>query len=363
MRDIIAQMLIIGFNGVSVDESQPISQAILEHNLGGVILFDYDCQKKQKGRNIVNPAQLKELTDTLQGYANISASKGDYTPLPLLISVDYEGGEVVRLRDEYGFPKTHSAEALLGVEPAIAKRQFDSMAKTLADHGMNLNFAPVVDLNINARNPIIAKRKRAFSDDPIEVSRLAEAFISAFHEKNLVCAIKHFPGHGSSDRDTHHGFVDITESWDPVELEPYRRLLNKPGLIDMVMTGHVFHESLDADDPATLSKKILTGLLRDKLGYEGIIISDDLQMEAITHAYGTEDAIIKAINAGCDVLVFGNQLTSDPVEPEKLIDIVHHAWQQGHIATERIASAHQRIVQLKARISGQKIHKSATESD
>lgn len=347
LREKIAQMLIVGFRGVSVDERSPIVRSLIDDNLGGVILFDYDCQSQKTGRNIINPQQLRTLTCDLQRFALEGAKLRGEGTVPLFISIDYEGGEVNRLKDEYGFPKTLSAAELAQGEHAVAEKQFKRMAETLFEHGLNLNFAPVVDLSINPDNPVISRRKRSFSNDFNVVTSFAGSFIQAMKARGIACSLKHFPGHGSSENDTHHGFVDITHNWDPIELEPYRRLLKEPGLVDMVMTCHVFHQKLDTEYPATLSEKLLQGLLREKLGYRGVVVTDDLQMEAITHAYSTEEVVVRAIKAGCDLLVFGNQLGDKMVEPIDLIDTIEEACLQGEIAPERIESSYRRIINLK----------------
>ena len=348
MKEKIAQMILLGFDGFELNQSSDVAKTLRHYNLGGVILFDYDCQRQSFGRNIVNPEQVKKLTQSLQ---NFSAQSRFHADQPLLISVDYEGGQVNRLKSEYGFPKTKSFAELATCDPKIIQAEFQSMAVTLVDCGINLNFSPVVDLNNNLKNPIIAKKERAFSADPFIVMTYAQQCIECFSEAGVICALKHFPGHGSSDQDTHHHFVDLTHSWDPIELEPYRRMISvaKPP-IEMVVVGHLFHRLLDDTYPATLSHKIMQDLLRDRLNFQGVVASDDLQMRGITERYGIEDVIVRAVQAGCDLLVLGNQLSSKPIAAEQIIDTIYQAVQSGHIQAERILASYARIMLLKERV-------------
>lgn len=349
----IGQMLMMGFKGTELHPNDTIVQAILAQQLGGVILFDYDYQTKMFDRNIKNPAQLKHLTTQLQQVANQAAIQhGNNHLTPLFIGIDYEGGQVNRLKENNGFPKTYSA-ADMGKGTLKETMQYATrMAKTLKEEGINVNFAPVLDVNINPDNPVIAKLGRSFSSDPKKVIDYAEIFSKAYQEQGIICAYKHFPGHGSSTGDTHAGFVDITHTWKKEELTPYKKLLQKSFHCSMVMTSHVVHEKLDHNSyPASLSSAITTGLLRKKLHFNGVIITDDLQMGAITKNYSVSEAVILAINAGADILIFGNQLVSTPEDPKHIIDLIYHDVMTGKISQSRIDEAYQHIMQLKKHIS------------
>lgn len=169
---------------------------------------------------------------------------------------------------------------------------------------------------MNPNNPVIGAVDRSFSADPDVVTRNAEAFIRAHHDHGILCSLKHFPGHGSSTADSHPGFVNVTDTWSRVELQPFANIV-ADGLADVIMTAHIFNANLDPDFPATLSYKTVTGILREQIGYDGVVISDDMPMKAITDIYGQEAAIAHAINAGLDILLFGNNVSDDP-------DIVAH---------------------------------------
>lgn len=336
----IGQMLMVGFRGTDLTPSHPIADDIRRRNLGGVVLFDYDVALQKGGRNITSPRQLKKLTAQLQMMSDT----------PLLIAVDQEGGRVGRLKEKYGFPATLSASELGShhFDTVVTYEHSKMMAWQLFDAGINMNLAPVVDLCANPDNPVIAKLERCFSADPEQVSAHAAAFIKAHHEQGIYCCLKHFPGHGSSTADSHLGLVDVTETWTEQELEPYRKLI-KSGDVDAVMTAHVFNKKLDADYPATLSKATIGGILREKLGFDGVVVSDDMQMGAIADHYGLETAIEKAILAGVDILVFGNNLNYDPEITQKALEIIQTAVRSGKISEERIRQSFDRIQWLKSR--------------
>src|SRR5690606_10098573 len=168
------------------------------------------------------------------------------------------------------------------------------MAATLAEAGINLNLAPVVDVNVNPDNPVIGQLERSFSGDPDVVTEQAKAFIEAHHEHGVLCTLKHFPGHGSSEADSHLGFVDVTNLWSRQELEPFRNLIDA-GLADAIMTAHIFNANWDSEHPATLSRAVITGILREELGYDGVVITDDMQMGAIRDFYGFEAAVVMSV--------------------------------------------------------------------
>ncbi|MGE5139437.1 MAG: glycoside hydrolase family 3 protein [Rudaea sp.] len=338
----IGQMLMIGFRGATVDDSSPIIQDIRSRNLGSVVLFDFDVDTATPGRNIQSPSQLRALTAALVESATS----------PLLVAIDQEGGQVARLKPSNGFPATLS-EQDLGRLKDIGKtlQNAETIGKMLTESGINMDLAPVVDLNTNPDNPIIGKLGRSFSADPVVVARNAEAEIKGLHKYRVLSTLKHFPGHGSSRTDSHLGFVDVTDTWSPPELEPYRQLI-AAGVCDAVMTAHIFNAKLDADYPATLSNAIITGILRNELQWDGVVISDDMQMGAITQHYGLDSAIEKAIEAGVDILAFGNNLPGsyDPNIAEKAIAIIKGLVNDGKISSSRIDQSLRRITALKARL-------------
>ncbi|WP_429886149.1 glycoside hydrolase family 3 N-terminal domain-containing protein [Geoalkalibacter halelectricus] len=341
LEEKIGQMLMVGFRGTVVDKDHFVVRAISEKNLGGVILFDYDLDTRRSGRNIASPEQLKDLVAALQ---QASAS-------PLLVAVDQEGGQVARLKAHDGFVPTVSHRSLGKLDDLEATTRLSlELAQTLAESGVSLNLAPVVDLCANPDNPIIARYERCFSADADQVIAHARAFIAAHLQAGVLTALKHFPGHGSSAADSHLGFTDITQSWSEVELAPFRRLIAE-GQVDTVMTAHVFNARLDDQHPATLSSAVISGLLRKELDFDGVIISDDMQMGAITRHYSLADAIRLAIEAGVDILVFGNNLAYDEQIVERAIRIISELIDGGILCESRIQASYDRIQNLKKRIT------------
>ncbi len=351
LEEKIGQMLVIGFDGTRINSQSPITKSIEDNNLGGVILFDYNYKTKQYGKNITSKEQTKLLNQQLQHVTQRANLTHHRDNLPLIISVDYEGGKVNRLREEYGFPKTTSAKEMGKMPLDDVKTIANTMANTLNTAGFNLDFAPVLDVDVNPDNPIIGKRDRSFSEIPEVVASYAYLFSEQFLPQGVECAYKHFPGHGSSTADSHLGFVDVTDTWSDQELIPYQKLLSNPQHCGMIMTAHIVNRQLDKSGvPATLSHPILTQLLRDKLKFDGVIITDDMQMKAISDNYGLEHALTMAINAGADMLVFGNQLGDKDQDPKEIIQIIAKKIADGEISEDRINEAYQRISNFKKKI-------------
>jgi len=251
------------------------------------------------------------------------------------------------LKSRYGFPETISHEEL-GVKNNLdfTFSHAELIAKTLAEMGINLNLAPVVDLDANPTNPIIRGKTRSFHSDPEIVAQHAIAFAKAHRKHGVLTCAKHFPGHGSATGDTHLGLVNVTKTWSERELIPFQRLI-EAGLCEIMMTAHVFNATLDTEVPATLSKKVLQGMLRDKLGYRGVIISDDMEMKAISAHFGLEKAIELGINAGLDILCFGNNMNYDVNIGENAMNIILRLVESGKISETRIEESFQRITELK----------------
>lgn len=335
----IGQMIMVGFRGISVDVESPIIADIRKRHIGGVILFDYDVPLKSPIRNIESLEQVRDLITKLQQAAAI----------PLLVAIDQEGGRVSRLKEKFGFPPSESAQYLGMINnPEITGRYAKATAYTLAHIGINTNFAPVVDLNTNPENPVIGKLGRSYSADPEVVVRHALIVIDALHEKGIFSAIKHFPGHGSSTGDSHTGFVDVTKTWSSMELIPFEAIISA-GKCDMVMTAHIFNERLDPRWPATLSSKIITGILRHRFNYDGVVFSDDMQMKAIRDHYGLETAIERAIMAGCDILIFANNSVFEEDIAKRTAATIKKLVQKGAISADRISDSYGRIRKLKER--------------
>jgi beta-N-acetylhexosaminidase len=341
-------MLIMGFSGGDIDKHSPVVKWLQEDNLGGVLLFDIDLKTKSHGKNLQNTDQIKRLTGQLNRYA--MRSQFDLPRTPIFIAIDYEGGVVDRLSNIDGCMKTMSAlnQALLTDHDLYLEA--GKMAETLKDLGFNLNFAPIVDLNLSTQEGIIGRLNRSFSDQPAEVIRAARTFVKAFSHYGITCAYKHFPGHGSAFGDTHHGFVDVTEVFDAKELLPYVSLLNDHSLPAMVMTAHVINRQLDKSGlPATLSFPVLSELLRQNIGFDGVIVSDDLQMQAISQHYPLDDVLKLTINAGADMLIFANQLGD--ITATEVVDKIECLVNSGAIDTNKIERSNQRILSLKDRVN------------
>lgn len=335
----IGQMLLVGYNGLEVTDQHPAIRDIRELYLGGVILSDYHEASENHQRNIESPDQVRRLTEALQQASTV----------PLLIAMDHEGGMITRLKESHGFPPTVSHEYLGALDdPATTYREAQKMAETLSSIGVNLNLAPVVDLNINSQNPIITRFERSFSADPEIVTRHASEFIQAHRELGVLCSVKHFPGHGSATGDSHLGLVDVSNDWSRTELEPYRRLI-EAGKVDVIMTAHVFNTHLDPHYPATLSQATVTGILRNELNYNGVVISDDLEMKAIAKNYGFETAVLKAIEAGVDILLIANNSDKyDETIARRTFNLIREFVREGVISEERIDQSYHRIQTLKS---------------
>ena len=333
----IGEMLMVGFKGFEVSDTSHIVRDIQEHHLGGVVLFDYDVPTGRPVRNIESPEQVQRLISQLN----------DLADKPLFIAVDQEGGRVARLKESRGFEPSVSTQYLGETDDIDSTRHYaETTAVQLQDLGFNVNFAPVVDLNVNPDNPVIGRIERSFGADPDIVKKHASIFLEEFSAHKILGVLKHYPGHGSAWNDSHVGMADVTETWNEIELQPYRELINSAHKF-AIMTAHVFNENLDSEWPATLSRDVQTGLLRNELGFEGVLFSDDMQMEAIRSFYGLETAITRAINAGVDVLVFGNNSVYWPDIIPRAVEIIKQKIEAGDISEARIDESYKRIMVAK----------------
>lgn len=337
LEQMAGQMIVVGFQGDDADDAsvKALRAEIAAGELGGVML-------------------LKTNVKSLEAVGEMNAAFRAASPdLPPFITVDQEGGAVERLTKAVGFREIADAASIAADHsPAEAEAIYGAMAAAIADLGFSVNFGPVTDVNLNADNQIIAKFGRAFSADPATVATYGAAFVRAHHAAGVLTALKHFPGHGSSTADSHEGFVDITGTWKPAELDPYRALLSSDD-VDMVMIGHLYHADYSdagAQTPSSLSPQWITGVLRQDLGFDGVVISDDLEMGAIRDHFTLRQTVTMAVRAGMDVLLFSNTAKYRPGLAQEIRDILVGEAAADPAFAARIEQSYARIAALKARI-------------
>jgi beta-N-acetylhexosaminidase len=300
-----------------------------KYHLGGVIYFAWS-------NNVANPQQIAGLSNGLQRVATRQRSR-----VPLLISTDQEHGVVTRV----GPPATQlPGNMALGAGRSEANA-FDAAqisGKELRAVGINQNFAPVADVNVNAQNPVIGVR--SFGSDPSLVSSLVSASVAGYRDANVAATAKHFPGHGDTATDSHTGVPIITHSraeWDSIDAPPFRAAVRQG--IDTIMTAHIVVPALDpSGNPATLSKPIITGVLRGELGYDGVVITDALTMQGVRDGFGDDRIPVLALQAGVDQL-----LMPAPGKLDIAYNAVLNAVRSGELTEERIDASVNRVLRLK----------------
>ncbi|KAB3533108.1 beta-N-acetylhexosaminidase [Alkaliphilus serpentinus] len=321
LEEKIGQMLMVSFNDNQIEEY------ISTHKIGGFIIFTH---------NIKDYPSIGSLTE------KIYSTGLDTLGIAPFIGIDQEGGTVSRLEDLF-YPIVGNMTLGAANSQGLAKEQGKIIGCILKEIGVNLNFAPVVDVNSDYRNPVIGLR--SFGNNPEAVSTMGQAFVFGQREAGVISAIKHFPGHGNVDVDSHYGLPINPREWEEIEatdLVPFKELAANG--IEMIMTAHIKAPNIDPNYPATLSKKTLTDLLRQELSYEGVIITDDIgSMKAITTQYPTEEAAIKAIEAGVDIVL----IVADGNKVEKTIASLRKAVESGRLTEERINQSLRRILKLK----------------
>jgi beta-N-acetylhexosaminidase len=332
----IGQMILMGVDErTALADTDPLCAELKEGKIGGVVLFEKNISSYN------SRVTLKKLVNDLQRNALI----------PLFVSIDEEGGKVHRLKEKYGFPAMPSAAYLGKLDNPDSTLYYNRrLSAAMHQLGINLNYAPDVDIAVNPTNPVIVKKERSFSPDAAIVSKHALLCIQAHHEYSIKTILKHFPGHGSSDADSHLGIVDVSDSWDLSELAPYNTIL-KAGQCDAIMTAHIINRRWDTSMlPATLSAATVGGLVRGLLGFRGVVFSDDMQMHAISRNYGLSNAIRLCINAGVDVLLFANSSkdAKEKVTASEIHAQIRQMVQDGSISRERIDLAYRRIMRMKA---------------
>lgn len=333
----IGQMIMVGLTDFyDLEDRKLLLKAVSDGTVGGIILFEKDLMP----------------VNTRQELAKMIAQIQKDAPIPLFMGIDEEGGKVNRLKPKYGFPKTVSAAYLGGIDAIDSTVYYArATASNLQQFGFNINYAPTVDLNVNPNNPVIGKVERSYSADPQKVARHAAAVVTTHASYNIATVLKHFPGHGSSTRDTHLGLTDVSTTWQFEELYPYKKLLDSIE-IPAIMTAHIINRTLDEKLlPATLSNKVVTGMLRNHLGFEGVIFSDDMHMGAISKNYGFEESIVLCVQAGVDVLMFSNNIFDDQLTTaNRLHEIIKQNVLNGKIEIQSIEASYQRIILLKKKL-------------
>ena len=306
---------------VQSPEEEPL-KSMLNYPVGGIIFF---------APNIVSPQQITSFTQTLQAGSKI----------PLFLSIDEEGGTVARIAKNSAFDvKTYRSAAAVAKngDPQEAEEMGFTIGTYLKQYGFNLNFAPVADVNTNPNNPVIGVR--AFSSDPLVAHRMAKAVASGLQQAGVAPVFKHFPGHGDTKEDSHDGLATSNKTLEELqncELIPFRNLPEN----SCVMVGHIALPKIaEPHVPSSLSKTVVTDLLREQMGFEGVIVTDSLAMGAIKNAYTNGEAAVKAVEAGCDILL-------DPSVFPEAFQGLYAAVQEGKISEERIDESVYRILCLK----------------
>lgn len=334
----LGELLLVGFHGTALQDNADLDRLLCETRVAGVILF---------ARNIVDAAQTARLTRELTARARACTGR------PLLVAVDAEGGRVMRLGPAAGWTATLSHQDL-GQAGDLAQTELEArrIGGMLRDAGINWNLAPVIDVGYNPANPVIVGVGRSFGANPKLVAAQARAYITGMHAAGILTAVKHFPGHGSSVDDSHAGFVDVTDTARPdVELVPYRLLLAE-GVVDAVMTAHVYNRHLDAWVPATLSRPTIDGVLRSQLGWRGVVVSDDMRMGAIEQHYGAGDAAVRALRAGVDlILIADDRLPGDRSASAETLEAIRRALRRGRLPAGQVDEALARIDTLRSRLT------------
>ncbi len=328
LEEQIGQVLMVGFQGDT--PSQEIIALIQRHHIGNIILFS---------RNVRDAQQVLELTQRLQRCAKEAGQ-----PYPLLIAIDQENGIVQRLREAVTVFPGNMALGAIGSEQ-IAYEVALAIGRELKALGINMNLAPVVDVNNNPANPVIGVR--SFGEDPRQVARLGAAMLRGYHDAGVYSCLKHFPGHGDTAVDSHLALPTISyglERLEAVELVPFRSGIEAGA--DSVMIAHIAFPALIEQErlPATLSSAIVQGLLREKLGFNGVILSDCLEMRAISDTFGTERAAVMALQAGIDLVLVSHRYTRQ----RGSIEAIQAAVQAQELSPQVIQQAAERVLRLKA---------------
>lgn len=339
LESLCGRLIMVGVRGGTMDDPRTVEDvaACKAAKVGGVVLFATDLGEGGD-RNIHHPEQVRKFTRDLR--QELGAD--------LIVGIDQEGGQVARLRPERGFEPHVSAASFGRMDPHSQRAYARAQARQLAALGIDLNFAPCVDLSINPSCPVIAGKDRAFGRDAAAAAACAQVCIDEHARVGVRCCIKHFPGHGSALDDTHLGLADITETYDePAELGVFERLVIDNADRVAVMTGHLMHRRIDRVMPASLSRAHTGGLLRARLGFEGVVVTDSLDMGAITERFSPDEAMGAALNAGADLLLDGVNM-SGRIRPGAALGLVRGL--AAMVASGAVAGGEERMARSAERI-------------
>ncbi|HAG90609.1 MAG TPA: beta-N-acetylhexosaminidase [Bdellovibrionales bacterium] len=325
MLEKIGQLLIIGIEGKDLTEKE--ADFIVRNDIGGVILFS---------RNIESPQQVFELNQKIQ-----KLSKKTHSHAPFFIGIDQEGGRVARLKE--GFTQWPPLSKLGEIgSTSLGFKYAHSMGEELMSVGINLDFAPCVDVLTNPKNPVIGDR--SIHSDPEEVAKIASSLVRGYIKSGVIPCAKHFPGHGNTSVDSHEELPKESTDYKTLqdrELVPFKKVFRSR--LDMVMTSHILFENIDKDWPVTLSQKFVQDILRQEYRFRGLIISDDLDMKALANHYDDKEIPVRAFQAGVDLLLYCNDFS----KPQMALDAMAKALKDDVITAQRVDDSYQRVLDLK----------------
>ena len=337
----VGQMIMVGITGFKVADDNPVVRDIVDYGIGGVVLLEDEAWPKETEKSSDSSAWLREMTASLRNLPG-----GDR----LLIAVSHEGGEFTTLKEGLGFNRS-LAQGYLGENDNISltmKSALDS-AQYISDLGFNLNLAPLVNLGPAQSKNELHFQDRFFSQDPDVVLNHAWEVINAYRVFRVLTAVKYFPGIPEEPHGSYKGFPDISKSWDDRELSVFQELIQDPGC-DLVMIGHYYNTHLDPEWPASLSERTINGVLRQKLGFDKVVISDDMLSQAMQDNYSLDKILERAVLAGVDMIMFGKSLVHEPDIAKRSIQTIVNLVDQGRISKSRIDESYERIAELKSRL-------------
>ncbi|MFS0864981.1 beta-N-acetylhexosaminidase [Fredinandcohnia sp. 179-A 10B2 NHS] len=324
LEEKIGQMMIVGVEGYALNSST--KKMIVDKKVGGFVIL---------GNNVRTSKQLFDLVNSLK-----STNKQE-NRIPLFLSIDEEGGRITRFPEELRkLPSNKEIGELDNQEVAYQIGRLQ--AEKLKLFGLNMNFAPVLDVNSNPKNPIIGDR--SYGNNPEVVSRLGVQTMKGIQENGIIPVLKHFPGHGDTIVDSHQGLPSVSHDinrLENLELVPFQEAIDEQA--EVVMTAHILLPKLDATHPATMSKKIITDLLREELHFDGIVITDDMTMKAISANYGISEAAVATVQAGSDMIMVAHNHQKGIEAYEALLNAV----KKGELSEERIDKSVYRILNVK----------------